>query len=101
MWNYTGVITPASYTQPPKDATGEQRKAFKPQLIRAEQRAFVKGVPARDLSDAEVAGHDAKQKRDRTKWLPLLEAAPDYEHVPDKQPVTAKAAKPKEGESDD
>ncbi len=90
MWKYTGVITPASYTQ-----------GAKPQLIRAEQRAFVPGVPARDLTDAEVEAHDKRQKRDRTKWLPLLEAAPDYEHVPDKQPVTAKAAKPKEGESDD
>ncbi len=86
MWKYTGVITPASYTQ-----------GAKPQLIRAEQRAFIPGIPARDLTDAEVLDHDAKQKRDRTKWLPLLEAAPDYKHTSDKQPATAKAAGPKEG----
>ncbi len=99
MWKCTSTITPASYTQPPKGVTKDERAAFKPQLIRGEQRAFVPGIPARDLTDAEVETHDAKQKRDRTKWLPLLEAAPDYEHVPDKQPVTAR--KPKEGESDD
>ncbi len=98
MWNYAGAITPASYTQPPKGATKDERAAFKPQLIRAEQRAFVPGIPARDLTDAEVEEHDAKQKHDRTKWLPLLKAAPDYKHAPDKQPVTAK--QPKEASDD-
>ena len=99
MWKCTAAISPAIYTQAPKDATPEERRAFKPELIRAEQRAAVPGLPARDLTDAEVEEHDTRQKHDRTKWLPLLEAAPDYEHVPDKQPETAKAAKPKE-ESD-
>lgn len=98
MWKYKGDIIPAIYTQPPKDATPEERRAFKPELIRAEQRAAVPGIPARDLTDAEIEDHDKRQKHERTKWLPLLEAAPDYEHVPDKQPL-AKAAKAKE-ESD-
>ncbi len=100
MWNYTGVITPASYTQPPEGATKEERAAFKPSLIRAEQRAYVPGIPARDLTDAEVEAHDAKQAQELEKWLPRLKVAPDYEYVPDKQPVTAKAAKPKEASDD-
>ena len=101
MWRYKGLITPASYTQPPEGATKEERADFKPSLIRAEQRAHIPGLPARDLPDAEVEAHDAQQEQSLAKWLPQLEVAPDYEHVPDKQPATAKAAKPKEGESND